>query len=257
MDESLHLTIDQYVSGELSATEREAFESLMASDPTVAQEVALQRDIAAAFQEPEVEELERKLAEIMQDPQLPAIASFFQKRKWLVAAIALMIVGLGFLYAILPPATHSSDQLFATYTPIPGPLYVQNGIRYVKDPMYRPDSLVEDLLGKLQDEYARGKYEEGLFLLADSAATFERRYPEAYEYYKGMFLLGKKDYPASLEAFKRVKMGPYALNADWYKALLRLKLEGKTDAVRAEIERFTRFESLFQKNAKEILARFD
>jgi TolA-binding protein len=93
--------IDRYLTGEMEAKEKQAFESELASDPALAEELALQRDMAVFLQRKDrrsalKEQLKGLGNEYFKQPKEPAkVVSLLRRRLlWTVAASAAVVLAL-------------------------------------------------------------------------------------------------------------------------------------------------------------------
>ncbi|MEO0896429.1 MAG: hypothetical protein AAFY71_08535 [Bacteroidota bacterium] len=253
MDESLALTIDQYLNGELSAAEREAFELLIASDPVVAQEVSLQREIAAAFQEAEVEDLEQKLAEIMR-PEGKVRVLKINRRIWAVAASVVLILGMGYLLFRNRPTSRTPQELYLAYADLPTDLQMESDVRSGQtgqESDFRPKIWMEvDSLYQTK-QYGLAKEKLQIWLVQNPEPKANQA--AIYYYYLGLLQLQMSQFPAAQNSFSRVRSGPYAESANWYLKLAELRTKGTTSEVKKGFEQFLRFENPYREKAKAIL----
>lgn len=93
--------IDRYLSGDMEVGEKQAFESELASDPALAEELALQRDMAVFLQRKDrrsalKEQLKGLGNEYFKQPKEPAKVVSLPRRRllWTVAASAAVVLAL-------------------------------------------------------------------------------------------------------------------------------------------------------------------
>ena len=260
MDETQQIRIDQYLSGELTAAERQRFEQDMAQDGALAQEVQLQRDLVAAFSEPEVEDLEAKLAQIVQAGRQNSQARPWRSRRtWLLAASVLLLLGLGLLLWRNATQPRTPREWYAAVVSYPEHLLTDPDLRAIEpDTPKQADAFAATLL-QIDQQYQQGTFASALQQLDSLAEQYPRwreQQGDIYFFWRGMLLLRQGQYEAAHEALAQVQAGPYAEAADWHRTLLRLRADGPTPAVREALRRFTRYENPYRGEAEKILGEF-
>lgn len=261
MDETQQIRIDQYLSGELTAAERQRFEQDMAQDAALAQEVQLQRDIVAAFSEPEVEDLEAKLAQIVQAGRQESRATPWPSRRaWLLAASLLLLLGLGFLLWRNTTQPRTPKAMYMAHAEYPARLLSSSSLRALEPDTPAQADAFAAALTQIDQQYQRGAYataQQQLDSLAGQYPRWREDQADTYFFWRGMLLLRQEQYKAAHEALAQVQTGPYAEAADWHRTLLRLRVEGPTPAVREALRRFTRYENPYRGEAEEMLGEVE
>ncbi len=261
MDETQQIRIDQYLSGEMTAAERQRFEQDLAQDAALAQEVQLQRDIVAAFSEPEVEELEAKLAQIVQAGRQESRATPWPSRRaWLLAASVLLLLGLGFLLWRNAAQPRTPEELYVAYVAYPESLLSSSSLRAIEPDTPAQADAFAAALTQIDQQYRQGAYATALQQLDSLAGQYPRwreEQADTYFFWRGLLLLRQEQYDAAQQALPQVQAGPYAEAADWHRTLLRLRAEGPTPAVREALRRFTQYENPYREEAEEMLGEVE
>lgn len=254
MDEQTHIRIDQYLQGELSPADRADFEQAMAQNPELAAEVALQRDIEAALSEPEVADLEQKLAQIVAQESSARVIALKGWQRWAAAASVVLILGLGYLLLRGLQKPRTAEELYLAYAELPKDLQGQSAVR--SGPTENDSGSVASIWLEVDSLYQAGAYISAEAKL--KAWSTQHPAPPAnqamtYHYYLGMLKLQQGDFEVAFAELKQVQTGPYAENAHWYRTLVQLRLEGITEEVRAELQVFSGYENPYRGVAKELL----
>ncbi|MEM7658101.1 MAG: hypothetical protein AAF399_18385 [Bacteroidota bacterium] len=256
MDERQHIRIDQYLSSEMTVEEQQAFEQEIEADGKLAQEVALQREIEAAFQEPEVEDLEAKLAAVMRAEGEGKVRSLRASWvPWAVAASVVLILGVGYLLRGNGQDSRTPEELYLAYAELPAELKSESSIR--SGPAQGGSDSVSNVWQQVDSLYQAAAYDQALVRLA----TWSTQHPEptpsqasTYHYCLGMIQLQMGEFAEARISLEQVRGGPNAEAAHWYRTLIRLRQEGPTDAVKKQVEDFAKFEnSLYRDLAQELL----
>ncbi|MEM9987178.1 MAG: hypothetical protein AAF804_18950 [Bacteroidota bacterium] len=257
MEEAVQLRIDQYLSGEMTEVERAAFELELGQSAGLRKELALQQEILSAFQEPEVEDLEQKLQALMSASHAVApVKPLSSWRTFAVAASVILAVGVGYLLWRNLQAPPTPEELYLAYAKLPPDLQVPSANRtgpLAGDPQAMTGIWLEvDSLYQLK-EYGPAE---------DKLQTWLVQHPDiptvqqpSYHYFLGMLRLQQRDFKAALSQLEQVEVGPYAENAHWYRTLVRLRLEGITEEVRAELQVFVGYENPYRGVAQELLGQ--
>ena len=259
MDERQHIRIDQYLSGEMTAEERTAFERELVADAALAREVALQREIEGALTEPEIEDLEQKLAEIMQ-PEGKVRTLRGDWRSWAVAASVVLLLGLGLLLWRNAAQPRSPEELYLAYAEYPASLLAGSSFRTIEPDTPAPADTFTAALTQIDQQYQAGAYataQQQLDSLAEQYPRWREKQADTYFFWQGLLLLRQDQYNAAHEALAQVQAGPYAEAADWLRTLLRLRVEGPTPTVREALRQFTRYENPYRGEAEKILGEIE
>ncbi|MEM6342655.1 MAG: hypothetical protein AAF927_02200 [Bacteroidota bacterium] len=254
MDEKIDIKIEQYIQGELSPENQAEFEQAMAQDSELAAEVALQQDIEAAISEPEVAELEQKLAYLMRERSPAKIILPSGWRKWAVAASVVLIVGLGYLLLRESHQSRTPEELYLAYAELPSDLQLSSGIR--SDPSGQesdPGISVWKVVDSLYQAKEYGLAEEKLQTWLVQHPDPQANQTAIYYYYLGMVQLQMEQFSAAQHSLRKVRSGPYAESANWYVGLADLRTNGTSPEVKKSIEQFLRYENPYREKAKAIL----
>ncbi|PHN02201.1 anti-sigma factor family protein [Flavilitoribacter nigricans] len=254
MNEQQAIQIDRYLSGEMSEEERSGFERAVEQSAELAAELSLQRDMEAAFREPEVEDLEEKLAMIT--GKTTKVRSI-QTRPWrwigLAASVAIA-VGIA-LWMLLPfSQSLTAEELYAAHIDLPSSLEKNLAARSADPDSNEPENLVSQVLQEVDKLYQEGAYQGAAAVIADNREALLQSSPDTYYYLYGILSLQQSEIQSATEALSQVQSGVYGESADWYLTLARLRIEGKTDAVRSKFEQFTNYPNDHLVTAKKVLS---
>lgn len=254
MDEKQFIQIDRYLSGEMSEEERSGFERAVEEHAGLAEELNLQRDMEAAFREPEVEDLEKKLARIT--GKATEIRSIQTKSwRWIgIAASAVIAIGI-VLWMLLPSTqTLTAEEIYAVHIDLPSSLEKSLSARSGDLNPSEPEIFITQVLQEVDKSYQDGAYERAAEVLADNREALLQSSSDTYYYLDGILLLQQSEIQLAVMALSQVQSGVYAESADWYLTLARLGLEGKTDALRSKFEQFTNYPNDHLVTAKKVLS---
>lgn len=262
-EEKKYERIERYLSGELSPSERQAFEAAMAEDPKLQAEVKLQREIAEAIGENDVAEFEATLDIVMRNGRAtPA------RRRWpgllIVAVLLLFLLWLGSRWLQNRDQTASPEQIYASYLDLPEELPGSVRLRSAGDIPPTPDSSQVSRLREnwiaLNQAYRTDQYEEALALLEKLPSLdpdFSQENPGAYHYYRGLIQL-QMDRPAeAAEAFAEVDSGNYLEDASWKRALALLMIEDRRHDALEILRQISNRSHPRQEAAREILGKLE
>ncbi len=255
MDEAIHLRIDQYLSGEMTEAEQAAFELELDQREELRKELALQQEILSAFQEPEIEDLEQKLQAIMSDSS-PAsqVKPLYRWRTLAVAASVVLAMCAGYLLWRNLQTPPTPEELYLAYAKLPPDLQIPSTNR--AGPLAGDSRAMTGIWLEVDSLYQLKEYgpaEDKLQTWLVQNPDMATRQQPSYHYFLGMLRLQQGDFEAALSQLQQVKVGPYAENAHWYRTLVRLRLEGVTAEVRAELQVFVGYENPYRGVAQELL----
>lgn len=259
MDDATLELIIRYLDDEMSVEEKSQFEEQVKTDPGLQESLVLQQEINAAFQEPQVEALERDIREIVQagrSENTGSIASLRSWRSYAIAAVLLIALGLGF-WLVSPPSRSPLNEF--TLAQISYPEQLNNPLQ-LRSLTEEPGTQqpVQQAFEEIEQLYQAGSDKEAQARLATLLAQFPgiaERHPEMYQYVKGILALKTRDPSTAIEAFRQITTGPYAESARWYQTLARLATEGPTSRVTSELTAFTRYPNPYQNLAQQLLDR--
>lgn len=252
--------IERYLSKEMSAQEQQDFETQIAKKTALAQEVALHQELADTFggeEEQVVDILRGKIVNTIKESKQAKIRRIRQFRYWAVAASIILIGIVGLLLMKQLNPTYTSDQLFADNLELPRQLEspdesVSRGNTSDNNSSTLP---LEDQFFNL---YNAQDYEAALQELENMARTNPNiltNQLNTYNYYLALTYLQLEQYEQALLALENLSY-PYEEEADWYKALVQLKLEGFSSNTYKQIERISTSSSRFNAEAEKILKEF-
>lgn len=255
MDEHIQSRIEQYISGEMSAAEQATFAQEIAQDQALADEVKLQQDITAAFTEPDVVALEKQLSQVVKEGRKGRNLQHLPWRRYAVAASIVLLVGIISLY-IFSPSAMSNEELYLAYADFPAELDMGVAIRSAGE----NDSLLADSLSMefrhIYDLYQKGAFQEALEDLQALEGSVSRSEASTYAYILGLLYLRTNQPTEAIVSFDRVK-GQAEEEANWYKMLALLKLEGRVGEAKTSLLEFSGYPNPHQQTAKEMLSKME
>ncbi len=253
MDEKEKL-IERYLSNNLTTSEQEDFENRMKSDAQFQADVRLHEELSEALAEKDVIALEGELSKIIQHKRAPE--NKLKIRRWIaIAAGILMIVTIGglILYQNINGGL-SPAELYQSHLTLPIDLQEDFALRASEEPIVDPGQ--QPFGNEFFELYRTGQYEIALEILEASIETnpdLLDRFPGAYYYFTGITFLQLDQPKVALIAFNQVNTGPYTENAEWYRALCLLKVNGDTTLTRSALEALAGKPHPQSKDAREIL----
>lgn len=264
--------LQAYLEGELSDSEVEAFEELIAKDAELEERVRLHRRLELAFEDPIEFALEEELKGIMEEGEKSADreetqieeeshdigdtgeGSFSEeprslgksRRKYrtyllVAAAIALLAVVGFFLTRSGPPIP--SDELFAMHYSA----YDASNERR------SDDQIPKDLLDPAFDEYNAGNYQIALNTFSNILSKYPK-HPRA-TFYLGMCQIETGAFAKARISFQTVidhKQNLYMTQSAWYLGLICLNL-GDNACVAQQLEPLSQNDNKYKEGAEEIL----
>lgn len=245
--------IENYLTDNLSSSERKGFEERMASDPELRAEVQFYQEASEAISEKDVIALEDELSVIIKGKK-DAIPNL-QIRRWMaIAASVLLVLGVGgwILYQSFD-GQPTADTLYQSYLKLPNDLEESYSFRASNVP-HKKDQLP---FGRnFFESYRSGQYQMALDQLAslnqDDLAPKDRG---TFYYYKGITHLQLDQPHAALSAFNQVNSGLYTENAEWYRVLCLLKTEGSTNNTKVALENLATKNHPRKTDAQRILSK--
>lgn len=259
MDERTLTLIDAYLDGSLTGAERTDFEQQLQSDPALAREVALQRDIEGALREPEVADLEEKLSHIIAEARPVRNLWGQYQRPLAIAASVLLLVGLAWLFRPAPKGPLDKEALFLAQAEFPEALMTDIQLRDISPDVGPSDSL-ELRLAAVAQAYQADDWQLALMRLDSTAAAFPNLatdYTSLYQYQRGILLLRLSDTEQAVAALEQVRVGPQVEAAQWYVLLGRLRMEGDTPALRGDLETLAQSGRSYADEAQVLLEALD
>lgn len=259
MDQQTLERIDAYVDGTLTGAERAAFEQRLASDPALKQEVALQRQINEALNEPAVADLEEKLTQIIAEerPVKPLWRQY--ARPLAIAASVLLLLGFAWLFRPTSQGPLDQEALFLAQAEFPESLLTDMNVRNSGVDTRKTDSMVLRLEA-LNQSYQEGEWQLALDQLDQTLVDFPELvtdYTSFYQYQRGMLLLRLDRTKQAITSLEQVRVGPQVDEAQWFLLLSRFRLEGDTPALRIELEKLARSKRPYADEAQALLEAID
>lgn len=208
------VSIEQYLSGEMSPIEREKFEREIASNPQMERELRLSRAIDAALVRDDIVDLRKKLLSIYKEnkkvqPEVPVVHLNFRKF-WYAAASLVLLAALGSALYFSLPGGKSTDTLFNQY-------YSSDNLVNVTR---SGDANIVEAVIKFQDkDYV---FAQKLFknLINQDKTNI------ACWFYYGISCIETESYDQAIQAFNTIILDDknlYVEHAQWYLALTYLK----------------------------------
>lgn len=244
-DQKLYEEIEQYLLDQLDPQQKLDFESRMASNHSLAQEVNTVKNlytIVRAGKEQEVlNTLKQFRSEESDFPGKKISMATFSWQRYAVAASILLLIGIGWL--IKSQFAPSSLQLFEEYHQVyRAPIVVRGSDQHEQWPQIR-------------EAYVNQEYQEvSQLLLArpDSLSTY------VHQFYLGQAMLAQQDEDPQLaiQAFERVLASDndYRVQSLWYLALTHLK-QGDTERAKQKLQELLEESGYQSENARDLLDR--
>ncbi|MEM7373877.1 MAG: hypothetical protein AAF587_34965 [Bacteroidota bacterium] len=253
MDEHRQRQIDQYLEGELTGKDLAEFEQALANEPELEKELALQRDIEAAMREPEIADLEEKMANIISE-EAGTVRQMLSPRWFMTIAAGLsLLVGLAWLIGSLGTSPHTPEEIYQSYINSSIDLTSFSATRSSVTNIRENDSLFK-ALQRIHAHYQAGAYQSALDVL-DEHPVFLQIYPDLYYCYKGLFFLQVEQLDSASVTLERGMQGQgdFVESSTWYYTLLQLKKSGNTQKVRDRLEVFTSYDNDYREASINIL----
>ena len=233
--------IDRYLNGEMSASEKAAFEEQVHQDKELREEVAMQHDIKIGIGKFEEANLNVKLQEketmLRQSNQKNSRGKSGKIFLWTALAAGFSLMLIAFIWLFI---TDSPQALYAEYyQPYPN----------VVSPIDRAQpSAVEENPFQL---YETGRY-------ADAIALFEKEVKEApslpVHFYQGLSYLATRQTGLAIEQLEMVSETNHALAspAQWYLGLSYLR-DGNQEKAKEVFHHLASGNSDYQEKARSVL----
>lgn len=239
--------IEQYLQGQLTPAEATAFEMEMQADPTLAEEVALERDLLDYMKETDVRAFRATVQQVRQQKREARIISLAGRRTWALAASILVLIVAGYfvLDRVLAP---TPQELYQAYFETPAAEeFMDPAIFRSRDGASEKEGLQG--LEKMAELYRNGQYAEALAAMQ----AIEPAETAAHAYQLGVLYLVNNQPEPALQALETGE----AANPDgarWYQALALLKLNRPAEA-RALLEQLRTETSIWGEEATALLRK--
>lgn len=248
IEKNLFELIDEKLSGELSAEELEDFDLDLQNDPDLNAEFELHKEIDEAIQESEVIELRKKLDlvhDLTQNKKQPGLLRTILRHKLSRIAAASFVVLLIFtslsLYFLRPDSNISNDSLFKIY-------YQPDAAMLIRGTNSQNATLIQAF-----QKYEKMDYPAALKLFSQVLDTDRENIP--VQFYSGISYIELGQYQNALLPFQFImdhKQNLYIERAEWYAALLYLKLNEDDNALNL-FRNISHSNSFYKDKAHEIL----
>ncbi len=204
----MYETIDNYIAGKLSATDRAAFETRLAQDQALADELAFYLSTKAALQDQAL--LQRHAEWTQRRPTQPL------RWQWAAGLAAAMVILIGTWY-FLKPTTPTLQAQADTY--------MEQTMRQLPSQM----TTATDSLQIAINRYNTQKYAQALPIFARLARSSSRA-----RTYEGFAQLQLKNYDAAIQIFEQMATNTELLDnkGKFYAAIAHLKKGDTTTAQR-------------------------
>lgn len=242
--------IERYVSGQMTATEAKAFEAKVQADPSLAGEVALERDLLDSLTETDVRAFRRTVEEVHRRKREARVIPLASRRTWALAASFLVLVVAGYfvLDSVLAP---SPEALYQAYFEVPAAEeFMDPAVFRSRTEEKAADGTPEEqALRNVAGLYRNRQYAEALAAMQAVEPSNE----EAYAYQLGILYLVNGQPQAALEQLAKVEDANQS-GALWYQALALLELDRPAEA-RVLLERLLESSSPRQAEAEKLLKK--
>ena len=208
--------IDDYLTGKLTEQEKLAFEDALKTDSALASELALNKSLHKTFSNVELNKFRDTVKEVIEEERNTpkTIRRKIGWTRWAVAAAILVILSIGIWNWV--GSGIDTNQLYTTHMDA--------------YPVFTSTRSSAEVVATVEE--ARELYESESY---DLALATLNSLPEAaqatanIQFLKGVTLIQMQAHQKALEAFSMVldssdENGPYVDQAQWYSALLYLKL---------------------------------
>lgn len=253
--------IEDYIKGRLPEAERKAFESEMASNPDLAEEVALHEEMMQASGEPEIADFRKMMEGILAETPQPRSSKWNKKQWWFIGlSLFLAVVAIGTWKLSdrfppakpVPPAAKSPEE--NTEPPVPPEVPIAKGKEGKPEPPKQkpgkrasPEDMDSPYVAIATNLYNQQPYEIRLRNIASSSQeeTLLQKAEQAYRdssYVEVIQLLAKPvegyasesfklrahtyfrtgQFARAAENFQPLRTGRYKYDAEWYLLLCYL-----------------------------------
>ncbi len=228
--------IEQYFQGQLSPTERLAFEQELANDRQLSEALASYRTSELAIKAAARQQLRSKAAEAFANQTRPAGRTVLFQRLAVAAGVALLLAA-GFWWINADGGQPSSEQLFAQYYELPPPPTVRSGLLLSGSPW-------EDAI----EAYSKQDYQTAIPRFRELISVPDFQLKETARLLLGLSLLSSGAAEESVSVFGEISTtSSLRQDAEWYGALALLKV-GKAAQAKAAFEQIATQERHFKKN---------
>ena len=207
-------SIEQFLSGDMLSAERENFEREVSSNPELAGELKLSRNIDAALRRDDIIDFRKKLLAAYRENkkvqrEVPVVRLYVRKF-WYAAASIIMLAALGSTMYFSVPRGNSSDTLFKEY-------YSANNLLDVT--RAGDANIVEAVIKFQQKDYKMAARLYSNILQKDNNNI-------ACWFYYGVSSIETESYAQAEKAFNHIisdNQNLYVEHAQWYLGLCLLK----------------------------------
>ena len=241
------MLLEKYLLDELTETEWQEFKEILKKDPDFGKEVDFQIDVKRAVTADEDDNFRNLISDFESEAKTTASQTTLVERskvkalptKWLVAASAILLVGLGYFFTT--NQNKSNKDLFAqNFKPY----------RNVIHPTTRGDEAM-DTKDKAFGAYSKGDYQDAIPLFAELYTTEKQPY---YLFYEANALIqlnrAAEAIPLLLEHLKTEDS--LIDKSNWYLAMAYLQLEDSENAKRV-LKRVVETNAYKAEEAKQLL----
>ena len=236
--------LDRYLSDEMNAQEKQAFEQQLGSDTSLADDLALQRDTIAGIRLDGSQDLKKQLQAIEAGLKKTTATKEGGTRRlmsWIaIAASILAVVLVGYLF--IPTATDPESLYVAYYQPYPNLI----------NPAQRSVEVDEEtVLEQAVRAYENQDYERALGLFEQGGGLSNA----GFTFYYAASYLGIDKPQSAIPLFEQVIQDESNLfygPSLWYSALAHLKMDNKKAAVPL-LEKLATLDGDYSTEAQELL----
>jgi hypothetical protein len=230
-----HDKIEQYVQGQLSPTERLAFERELASNRQLSEALAAYRKSELVIKAAARQQLRSKAAEAFANQARPAGRTVLLQRLAVAASVALLLAA-GLWWMKADGGQPSSEQLFAQYYELPPPPTVRSGLLLSGSPW-------EDAI----EAYSKQDYQTAIPRFRELISDPDFQLKETARLLLGLSLLSSGAAEESVAVFGEISTSSsLRQDAEWYGALALLKI-GKAAQAKVAFEQIATKERHFKK----------
>lgn len=238
--------IDRYLEQELNAEELSLFEEELSTNPVLAAEVAMYREVDRALEEKEIMTLRSTLKtigkETRRENQRAIRMPISRVGVVSIAASLILLLSIG---GILTQRTTSEPDLYAKYyQPYQGAGTSRSG-----------NTAIDNTLANALQKYNAGEYESALELL-QQVTTTDATNPVGH-FFTGMSYQETGRFNKAIEEFEMVikdRDNLFIEQAEWYIGLCYLQTQERKKAYR-QMERIAKSNSYYNQKAEAVIRR--
>lgn len=270
-NEKIYDLIDRYINGELQGQELADFESRINSIPQLKDEIKIQKELLAYFNDEPLEvqesdislenflkskeandfqnKLNKTLAQHKNQQEKKAPKAKIRKMNWKPLALAASILLIvGFFYINNMTSKTNPQELFAEYSK-PGKLSVIT------------KGSTDDIIANIEKDFNAGEYNKASMQLSSLMDTLSSEHPNWFDLKlaQGISSLELGENEEAKTIFNALRKTDYlnAPKADWHYILTLLKT-GEAEAAKAEIKAYLNSSKSYKaKELKEIQEKLD